>query len=235
MIAGQAGRTCTTRRSRTSSTPGRRSPSVGLTERQVKESGREYRTGKFPFSANGRARSMGEATGFVKFVADAKTDELLGAHMVGPNVSELIAEVVLGVRVSGLVGGHRHHGARAPHALRGDEGGGACDARAARCKSESCPATSRSIPARCSPRTRRDTRACSWARSASRRISTARSKCWRSPSAGNDPEHRALVIARDGTVAGLALFGTIAGTAHGARFTRRCWRRASRPKTWASG
>jgi dihydrolipoamide dehydrogenase len=69
---------------------------VGLTERQVKESGRDYRTGKFPFSANGRARSMGESAGFVKFVADAKTDELLGAHMVGPSVSELIAEVVLG-------------------------------------------------------------------------------------------------------------------------------------------
>ena len=69
---------------------------VGLTERQVKESGREYRTGKFPFSANGRARSMGESAGFVKFVADAKTDELLGAHLIGPNVSELVAEVVLG-------------------------------------------------------------------------------------------------------------------------------------------
>ncbi len=69
---------------------------VGLTEAQVKASGREYRTGKFPFSANGRARSIGETTGFVKFVADAKTDELLGAHMIGPNVSELIAEVVLG-------------------------------------------------------------------------------------------------------------------------------------------
>lgn len=69
--------------------------SVGLTERQVKESGREYRTGKFPFSANGRARSMGESVGFVKFVADKRTDELLGCHMIGPNVSELIAEVVL--------------------------------------------------------------------------------------------------------------------------------------------
>jgi dihydrolipoamide dehydrogenase len=69
--------------------------SVGLTERQVKESGREYRSGKFPFSANGRARSMGESSGFVKFVADARTDELLGCHMMGPNVSELIAEVVL--------------------------------------------------------------------------------------------------------------------------------------------
>jgi dihydrolipoyl dehydrogenase len=69
--------------------------SVGLTERQVKESGREYRAGKFPFSANGRARSMGESSGFVKFVADARTDELLGCHMIGANTSELIAEVVL--------------------------------------------------------------------------------------------------------------------------------------------
>ena len=69
---------------------------VGLTEKQARESGREIRVGKFPFSANGRARSMGEGRGFVKFVADARTDELLGAHMIGPNVSELIAEVVLG-------------------------------------------------------------------------------------------------------------------------------------------
>jgi dihydrolipoamide dehydrogenase len=69
---------------------------VGLTERQVKESGREYRVGRFPFSANGRARTMGESAGFVKFVADSRTDELLGAHLLGPNVSELVAEVVLG-------------------------------------------------------------------------------------------------------------------------------------------
>jgi dihydrolipoamide dehydrogenase len=69
---------------------------VGLTEAQLKESGRQYKTGKFPFSANGRARSMGETNGFVKFMADAKTDELLGAHIVGPNASEMIAEVVLG-------------------------------------------------------------------------------------------------------------------------------------------
>ena len=69
---------------------------VGLTERQVKESGREYKVGRFPFSANGRARTMGESAGFVKFVADSRTDELLGAHLVGPNVSELVAEVVLG-------------------------------------------------------------------------------------------------------------------------------------------
>ena len=69
--------------------------SVGLSEQEVKESGREYKTGKFPFSANGRARSMGATDGFVKFVADARTDEILGCHMIGPNVSELIAEIVL--------------------------------------------------------------------------------------------------------------------------------------------
>jgi dihydrolipoamide dehydrogenase len=68
---------------------------VGLAEHEVRASGRDFKTGKFPFSANGRARSMGESAGFVKFVADATTDELLGCHMIGPNVSELIAEIVL--------------------------------------------------------------------------------------------------------------------------------------------
>ena len=74
---------------------------VGLAEHEVKESGREYKVGKFPFSANGRARTMGETTGFVKFIADAKTDELLGAHLIGPNVSELCAEVVLAFEYRG--------------------------------------------------------------------------------------------------------------------------------------
>jgi dihydrolipoamide dehydrogenase len=70
--------------------------SVGLTEAQLKESGRAYKTGKFPFSANGRARAMGESVGFVKFLSDARTDELLGAHILGANASEMIAEIVLG-------------------------------------------------------------------------------------------------------------------------------------------
>jgi len=74
---------------------------VGLAEHEVKETGREYKVGKFPFSANGRARSMGETTGFVKFIADAKTDELLGCHMIGPNVSEVIQEVVLAFEYRG--------------------------------------------------------------------------------------------------------------------------------------
>jgi len=75
--------------------------SVGLAEHEVKEAGREYKVGKFPFSANGRARTLGESSGFVKFIADAHTDELLGAHLIGPNVSELCAEVVLAFEYRG--------------------------------------------------------------------------------------------------------------------------------------
>jgi dihydrolipoamide dehydrogenase len=74
---------------------------VGLTERQAKESGRDVKVGKFPFSANGRARTAGETTGFIKFVADAATDEILGCHMIGPTVSELIPEVVLAMEYRG--------------------------------------------------------------------------------------------------------------------------------------
>lgn len=74
---------------------------VGLTEREVRESGRPCVAARFPFTANGRARTMGETSGFVKFVADVRTDELLGCHMIGPNVSELIGEVVLAFEYRG--------------------------------------------------------------------------------------------------------------------------------------
>ncbi|MDQ3674777.1 MAG: dihydrolipoyl dehydrogenase [Gemmatimonadota bacterium] len=74
---------------------------VGLAEHEVKASGRKYKTGKFPFSANGRARTAGDTAGFIKFIADAETDELLGAHMIGPNVSELIQEAVLAFEYRG--------------------------------------------------------------------------------------------------------------------------------------
>jgi dihydrolipoamide dehydrogenase len=74
---------------------------VGLAEHEVKESGREYRVGKFPFSANGRARTMGESAGLVKVIVDKKTDELLGVHIMGPNASELISEVVLAFEYRG--------------------------------------------------------------------------------------------------------------------------------------
>jgi dihydrolipoamide dehydrogenase len=69
--------------------------SAGLAEHEVKASGRAYVTGKFPFSANGRARTMGEPSGFVKFICDASTHEVLGCHMIGPNVSELTASIVV--------------------------------------------------------------------------------------------------------------------------------------------
>ncbi|NUQ12518.1 MAG: dihydrolipoyl dehydrogenase [Gemmatimonadaceae bacterium] len=75
--------------------------SVGLSEREVRESGRACTTARFPFTANGRARTMGAASGFVKLVADSRTDELLGCHMIGPNVSELISEVVLAFEYRG--------------------------------------------------------------------------------------------------------------------------------------
>jgi dihydrolipoamide dehydrogenase len=68
--------------------------SVGLTEEQVKEKGIEYRTGKFPFAANGRARCMGETEGVVKILADAASDRILGVHIFGPRASDLIAEAV---------------------------------------------------------------------------------------------------------------------------------------------
>jgi dihydrolipoamide dehydrogenase len=68
--------------------------SVGLTEEQVKEKGVEYRVGKFRFAATGRAKAMDEQDGFVKVLTDAKTDRLLGVHILGPRASELIAECV---------------------------------------------------------------------------------------------------------------------------------------------
>jgi dihydrolipoamide dehydrogenase len=68
---------------------------VGRTEQQLKAEGRAYRAGSFPFAANGRARALGDTTGLVKMLADAKTDEILGVHIVGPYASELIAECVV--------------------------------------------------------------------------------------------------------------------------------------------
>jgi dihydrolipoamide dehydrogenase len=68
--------------------------SVGLTEEQVKEKGTQYKVGKFKFAATGRAKAMDEQDGFVKVLTDAKTDRLLGVHILGPRASELIAECV---------------------------------------------------------------------------------------------------------------------------------------------
>ena len=67
--------------------------SVGSTEEMLKAEGRAYNIGKFPFTANGRARAMGSTDGFVKILADKATDEILGCHIIGPDAGTLIAEI----------------------------------------------------------------------------------------------------------------------------------------------
>ncbi len=74
---------------------------TGISEEQAKEQGLEINVGKFPFMANGRARALGFTEGFVKIIADKKTDRILGAHMVGPSVSELIHEVIVCMEFGG--------------------------------------------------------------------------------------------------------------------------------------
>jgi dihydrolipoamide dehydrogenase len=69
--------------------------SIGLTEQQVKEKKIDYKVGKCPFSANGRARTSGETEGFVKIIRDAKYGEILGAHIVGAHATELIHELAV--------------------------------------------------------------------------------------------------------------------------------------------
>jgi len=73
--------------------------SVGLSEAEAEAQGLAVKTGSFPFAASGRAMSLMETDGFVKIVADAETDELLGVHMVGPEVTELIAEAALAIEL----------------------------------------------------------------------------------------------------------------------------------------
>ena len=68
---------------------------VGKTEQALKEAGIAYKAGQFPFAANGRALGMGRADGFIKVLADAKTDEILGVHIIGANASDLIAEAAV--------------------------------------------------------------------------------------------------------------------------------------------
>ena len=67
--------------------------SIGATEEMLKAEGRAYNVGKFPFTANGRARAMGSTDGFVKILADKASDEILGAHIIGPDAGTLIAEI----------------------------------------------------------------------------------------------------------------------------------------------
>src|SRR6185437_2979387 len=75
--------------------------SVGITEEQAKERGSAYKVGKFPFAANGRAKAMDETEGLVKILADAKTDRVLGVHIIGPRASDMIAEAVTTMEFAG--------------------------------------------------------------------------------------------------------------------------------------
>jgi len=71
---------------------------VGLGEQEAQQQGRKIKTGKYPFSALGKALAIGEPSGFVKWVADAETDQLLGAHAVGPHATDIIAEAAVAIR-----------------------------------------------------------------------------------------------------------------------------------------
>lgn len=87
--------------------------SVGLTEKQAIEAGYEIRTGKFPFTASGKASAAGAKDGFVKLIFDAKYGELLGAHMIGYNVTEMIAGLVVGKKLE--ITGHELVKTMHPH------------------------------------------------------------------------------------------------------------------------
>jgi dihydrolipoamide dehydrogenase len=69
--------------------------SFGLTEAQARAAGHDVRVAKFPFTANGKAHGLGDPVGFVKILSDARYGELLGAHLIGPDVSELLPELTL--------------------------------------------------------------------------------------------------------------------------------------------
>jgi dihydrolipoamide dehydrogenase len=74
--------------------------SVGKTEEELIKAGVQYKTGKFPFTANARARAMAETEGFVKILADTRTDRVLGAHIIGPDAGTMIAELALAIEFS---------------------------------------------------------------------------------------------------------------------------------------
>jgi dihydrolipoamide dehydrogenase len=77
--------------------------SVGLTERQAREAGNKVKVGKFPFSANSKAAILGAREGLVKIVSDERYGEILGVHMIGPRVTEMLAEAVMAMRLEGTV------------------------------------------------------------------------------------------------------------------------------------
>jgi dihydrolipoamide dehydrogenase len=75
--------------------------SVGKTEEELKTAGTAYKVGKFPFTANARARANGDTDGFVKILADAATDRVLGVHIIGPDAGTMIAEATMAMEYGG--------------------------------------------------------------------------------------------------------------------------------------
>jgi dihydrolipoamide dehydrogenase len=75
--------------------------SVGKTEEELKQAGIAYRVGKFPFTANGRAKVNRTTDGFVKILSDDKTDKVLGAHIIGPDAGTMITEITIAMEFSG--------------------------------------------------------------------------------------------------------------------------------------
>ena len=99
--------------------------SVGKSEDELKEAGVAYNAGKFPFTANGRAKANQQTDGFVKILADAKTDRVLGVHIVGSDAGNMIAEAAVAMEFGASRRGHRAHLSRASDAARGGQGSGA--------------------------------------------------------------------------------------------------------------
>ena len=93
--------------------------SIGLTEAAAKGNGREVSVGRFPFTANGKAVALGDTEGFLKVVADKRTGEILGVHIVGPEATELIHEFAVGRTLEATPRGADAHHPRPPDALRG--------------------------------------------------------------------------------------------------------------------
>ena len=110
--------------------------SVGKTEEELKAAGVAYKVGKFPFLANCRAKAKADTDGLVKMLADAKTDRVLGAHILGPEAGTLIHEIVDGDGVRRLGRGRGPRLPRPPDPERSDQGSGAGDRRASRSTSK---------------------------------------------------------------------------------------------------
>ena len=99
--------------------------SIGRTEEQLKEAGIAYKVGKFPFMANSRARAVGDTDGFVKILADATTDRVLGAHIIGPDAGILIAEIAVAMEFGASAEDIARTCHAAPDPRGGGQGGGA--------------------------------------------------------------------------------------------------------------